>query len=279
MRQWFDKFWHRRLGRPYKLKKVIDEGRGLPVVLLHGIGRTGSVWNHVVEELKGLPYRAVAFDLLGFGRSPKPDWLDYGVDDHARAVIHSLQKLHAKQPMILVGHSMGCLVAVRVARLRPDLVRHLVLYEMPLYEGLPQKRVYRLRTNLYRRISDKILNYKPTFDNTNLRRTERLARKIAGFEVSRDTWEPFVRSLRNTIVKQTTAVDIKNLKMPMDVIYGRLDMYVIRGKPQEIFGADTENIVAHTIRARHEISPKASRFLVKRILAATLGAKAEEKHG
>ena len=269
MKKWFDDLWHRQLGRPYRLKKVIDRGKGMPVVLLHGIGRSGSVWQHVIEGLEFFQFRVVAFDLLGFGASPKPDWLDYNIDDHARSVIASIERLRLKQPAVLVGHSMGCLVAVRVARWRPDLVRHLVLYEMPLYEGLPNKRSYRLRTNLYFRLYERIIRFKPTFDVANMKRAERLARKIAGFELTAASWEPFVKSLQNTIMKQTAAADIKQLLMPMDVIYGRLDMLVIRGKPQQIFGADNINIASHTIRARHEISVKASRFLVQRITAAT----------
>ena len=265
-----DKLWHQTLRRPYRLARPVDTGSGPPIILLHGIGRSGDVWRHVVSGLKE-ESRVVALDLLGFGASPKPDWLDYDIDDHARAVIATLERLRLRQPAVLVGHSMGCLVAVRVARLRPDLVRHLVLYEMPLYEGLPRKRIYQLRLNLYFRLYQKIIAYQPTFDQATARRAEKMARRVAGFEVTKASWLPFVRSLEHTIMRQTAAQDIKAVKVPMDVIYGRLDMLVIRGKPQQIFGSDSENITAHTIRARHVISPKASEFLVERIEAALNG--------
>lgn len=240
----------------------------MPIIMLHGIGRTGQVWQHVMELLAPQPFRLLALDLLGFGDSPKPDWPKYDVDDHARAVIHTIEKLRLGEPAIMIGHSMGCLVAVRVARLRPDLVRHLVLYEMPLYEGLPEKRRYRLRTDLYFRFYKRIMSYKPVFDAKNLRLVDRLAQKIAGLEVTQATWLPFIRSLENTIMKQTTAQDIKHVAIPMDVIYGTFDMLVIRGKPRSFFGEDTNNITAHTIRARHVISVKASRFIVGRVLAS-----------
>ena len=245
----------------------IAGGRG-NVILLHGLGRTAQVWQHVIYGLAAHGLRVVAFDLLGFGASPKPTWPAYSVDDHAVAVIASLEKLKLTTPAVLVGHSMGCLVAVRVARLRPDLVKHLVLYEMPLYEGLPHKRTYRLRTDLYRRFYNRIIKYEPTFNDQTAARVERLGRKILAQEVTAETWQPFIRSLENTILKQTTAEDIKQLDVPMDVIYGRFDMLVIRGKPQQIFGVDTEKITTHTIRARHVISPKASQFLIERILVA-----------
>ncbi|HSW85648.1 MAG TPA: alpha/beta hydrolase [Candidatus Saccharimonadales bacterium] len=263
-----DKFWHKTLGRPYYLASPLDEGLGQPIVFLHGIGRTGKIWQHVFDELKNTPCRLVAFDLLGFGASSKPNWLEYTVDDHATAVINSIQKLGSETPVILVGHSMGCLVAVRVARRRPDLVKHLVLYQMPLLDGLPDKRRYRVQINLYTRFFKHIVAIQPTFNPETARLTERTARRIAGFEVTRESWQPFVKSLEHTIIEQTTADDIKHVSIPMDVIYGAYDMLVIRGKAKQIFGADTPYITTHKIRERHVISPKASRFLVERIQAA-----------
>ncbi|HET7060155.1 MAG TPA: alpha/beta hydrolase [Candidatus Saccharimonadales bacterium] len=267
MKDLFDVLWHRALKRPYHLAKPLDVGSGQPVVLLHGIGRTGQTWQHVTELLAARPYRLVAFDLLGFGASPKPDWPAYDIDDHVRAVIASIDKLRLDRPAVLVGHSMGCLVAVRLARLRPDLVRHLVLYEMPLYEGLPEKRRYRAQLAIYNRLYSRILRFQPSFDPVNARLAERLARRITGFEVDQDTWQPFVKSLEHTIMRQTAADDIKHVGVPMDVIYGTYDMLVIRGKAKRIFGEDSP-VTAHKIRERHVISAKASRFIVGRILAA-----------
>jgi pimeloyl-ACP methyl ester carboxylesterase len=261
----FDAFWHKTLRRPYRLARTVDQGKGIPVVLLHGIGRSGQVWQHVVELLADRPYRAVAFDLLGFGASPKPDWVAYSIDDHAAAVIASIERLGAKQPVVLVGHSMGCLVAARVARLRPDLVRHLVLYEMPLYDGLPEKKRYRWRIDMYYKFYQRIIRYQPTFNDQTAKLAERLATRIVGFEINPATWQPFIRSLEHTILGQTTASDLKQIVAPADIIYGSYDMFVIRGKPQQTFGSDNTLVNAHTIRARHEISVKASKFIVERI--------------
>jgi pimeloyl-ACP methyl ester carboxylesterase len=262
-----DTLWHGLLRRPYRLAKVVDQGSGQAVILLHGIGRNGEVWRHVTDLLTEKSCRVVAFDLLGFGASPKPKRIDYNVDDHAQAVIASIEALRLKTPVAIVGHSMGCLVAVRAARLRPDLVRHMVLYEMPLYEGLPQKRIYRARLNLYFKLYERIIAYQPSFDKNTARLGERMAAKIAGFEITRASWLPFVRSLKHTIMQQTAAEDIKKLSMPVDVIYGLYDTLVIRGKPRETFGHDNKLITAHTVRARHEISPRASQFIVERIIA------------
>jgi pimeloyl-ACP methyl ester carboxylesterase len=258
------KFWHRTLGRPFYLAKTVDSGHGDTVVLLHGIGRSTEVWDNLIEQLKG-ESRVVAFDLLGFGQSAKPDWIDYSTEDHSRSVIASIVKLHSGSPVILVGHSMGSLVAARIARDRPDLVKQLVLFEMPLYDGLPDKRYYKLRLDIYRRLYAKVIAMEPTFDSSNAKLLERLASHVVAFEINEQSWTPFVRSLKHTILKQTAANDIKALRMPIDVIYGSRDMLVIRGRAQQIFGSDTSWVTAHTIRARHEISKKSSKFLYERI--------------
>jgi pimeloyl-ACP methyl ester carboxylesterase len=274
-----DNLWHRRLRRPYSLAHTVDEGKGPTVVLLHGIGRSGGVWQHVVKLLgESQGCRVIAYDLLGFGASPKPDWVDYNVDDHAKSVIASLKSLHSKGPIILVGHSMGCLVAVRVARLRPDMVKQLVLYEMPLYKGLPDKRSYRARLAIYHKLFHQITLLQPTFNPDTAQLVERLTRRVVGAEINADTWQPFVKSLEHTIMEQATADDIKLLRMPMDVIYGTRDMLVIRGRVKQIFGGHADNITAHTIKERHLISAKASKFLVERIIIALQASTDKSGH-
>jgi pimeloyl-ACP methyl ester carboxylesterase len=274
--------WHGWLRRPYRLYKALDEGQGSTVVFLHGLGRSSDVWRHAAEMLDSPADRAqvrmIAYDLLGFGQSPKPEHLQYTVDDHARAVVAALMRLPQRaRPVIIVGHSMGCLIAVRVARLRPDLVRHLILYEMPLYSGLPDKRRYRMRLRLYFTLYERIVSFKPIFQEPGKTRAQKLAEKLTGFTLDDNTWRPFIRSLKHTIMEQTTSDDLRHVKVPMDVIYGRLDQVVIRGKVREVFGEDAQNITAHTIRESHTISRRATRFLLTR-LAAIVGNKAPARH-
>jgi pimeloyl-ACP methyl ester carboxylesterase len=264
-------FWHQVLRRPFTLAKRIDSGSGTPVVLLHGIGRSGEVWQPLIARLHDEPFRLVAFDLLGFGDSPKPAWSVYDIDTHARAVIANIRQQRFGQPVLLVGHSLGALVALRVAYLRPELVRHVLLYEMPLYDGLPEKRRYKARLRVYFTFYQWVVKQNPTFGQAKKRFSERLATKIVGAELTADTWQPFIKSLENSIMKQTAASDIKKLRMPAEVIYGSRDMLVIRGKVQSIFGLDVDHITAHTIKARHRITPVTADFLAERLKVAADG--------
>jgi pimeloyl-ACP methyl ester carboxylesterase len=266
----FDHFWHRTLHRPYRLALSLDQGAGTPVILLHGIGASGKIWSHVADLLARQPYRVVAPDLLGFGASPKPEWLDYSVDDHARMIIAVIERRHFRQPVVLVGHSMGCLVAVRVARLRPHLVKHLILYEMPLYMDLPDIRRYTVRRDLYFKIY-KLIIQSPEIALSTERTLRKTIARLAGLEIDKTIWHPFIKSLEYTIMRQTTLQDINQLQLPMDVIYGSLDMVVIRGKPRRIFGKQSTHITTHTITQLHGVSRSASRFIAKRIVAAVEG--------
>lgn len=270
MTQWFKNIWHAQLRRPYNLAKTHDIGNGTGIVLLHGIGSSGHIWDPLIKQLQHQQFscRVVTYDLLGFGKSPKPTNIDYTVDDQAAAVTAQIKKLRRSKPVVIVGHSMGSLVAVRVAKLRPDLVRHLVLYEMPLYGGLPDKRRYQTRIKLYFNFFDWVTRQQPNFTTARKRFRERIASHVVGSELTAATWQPFIKSLQNTIMQQSAAEDLPQLTMPADIIYGTRDMLVIRGKVHSIFGLDSDLVTMHTIREKHVISTKASKFITERISAA-----------
>ncbi|MDB5176178.1 MAG: esterase [Candidatus Saccharibacteria bacterium] len=268
---------YRVLRRPLRLHRGTDTGKGPLVVLLHGIGQSHVVWQPLVPMFSRDNCRVVGFDLLGFGESPIPDWLDYTVDDHVDALLASIKKLRPTQPIILVGHSMGCLIAVRLAYRRPDLVKHLVLYEMPIYEGLPNKRRYRWRVDAYRTLYDQISAMQPVAKGKQ-GLAQALVQKVTGQQIDAASWQPYVKSLKNTIVKQNAAAEIVQLKMPIDVLFGRRDMLVIRGKVQQIFGTDTGHISAHTIRERHRVTQRASLFIYERVRAALKAGQTSTGH-
>jgi pimeloyl-ACP methyl ester carboxylesterase len=112
--------------------RVYEAGEGEPLLLIHG-GAFGSLysldaWSLNLESLAA-DFRVAAFDKLGQGHTDAPsrdaDYSYEGLEAHAFAVVDAL----ALGPAHVVGHSMGALLAARLALDRPELVRTLVIVD------------------------------------------------------------------------------------------------------------------------------------------------------
>lgn len=93
------------------------------IVALHGWGRTGSDFAPILVGLD-----AAAIHLPGFGPTAVPDSV-WGTEDYAELVAEAIRPF---APVVLVGHSFGGRVAVRLAARFPDLVSGLVVTGAPL---------------------------------------------------------------------------------------------------------------------------------------------------
>jgi pimeloyl-ACP methyl ester carboxylesterase len=102
-----------------------DTGTGDPVLLVHGIGRSLEDWTEQ-HELLSAEHRVLSTDLPGFG------WSD-GLAGHTTLnrlgtwLADFLDALGVKEPVHLVGNSLGGAVAMTFAAAFPDRVRDLVL--------------------------------------------------------------------------------------------------------------------------------------------------------
>ena len=123
-KQRLDGFEERELEwRGTRLRYAIG-GDGTPVVLVHGLGGTIENWRALAPALVAR-HRAVVPDLPGHGGSaPLPEARD--VDALAEAVL-GIADAEEAGGAVWIGHSLGGVVALRAAVLRPDAVRGLVL--------------------------------------------------------------------------------------------------------------------------------------------------------
>ena len=113
-------------------------GRKLPPALfVHGLGGSADNWSELMDDLADV-VAGEAVDLPGFGRSAPPADGNLSVSGHVRAVIGYIEAA-GRGPVHLFGNSLGGAVAVRLAALRPDLVRSLTLISPALPELPPQR--------------------------------------------------------------------------------------------------------------------------------------------
>jgi pimeloyl-ACP methyl ester carboxylesterase len=102
------------------------------VVLLHGFPQTWWEWRYVIPELVNTGFRVVAPDYRGAGHSWRPLG---GYDKRTMAAdIHRLLRQHLgiQQPIVLVGHDIGLMVAYAYAQAHRDDVSELVVMDAPL---------------------------------------------------------------------------------------------------------------------------------------------------
>lgn len=92
----------------------------LPVVLIHGVGLSLAAWGPQIRAL-ALRHEVIALDMPGHGGSSLPP-RDARLSDYADAVIAVLDAL-AIPAAIVIGHSMGALVALETALAHPSRVR------------------------------------------------------------------------------------------------------------------------------------------------------------
>lgn len=119
-----------------RLLSWIEAGQGEEVlVLLHGIGSNAQSWAPLMPLIAG-GRRVIAWDAPGYGGSDplareRPD-----ADDHADALAALLRALDVSGA-VLLGHSLGALVAAALTRRHPGLVRALALADPAMGSACP----------------------------------------------------------------------------------------------------------------------------------------------
>lgn len=107
----------------------LQHGPGPTLLVLHGLTGSSASWSRLAPLLA--PHRLVIPDLLGFGRSPKPESSSYDLDAHCDALAPLIERW---QPMALVAHSMGAVIALGLLDRFPEL-KSAVLICPALYES------------------------------------------------------------------------------------------------------------------------------------------------
>ena len=104
----------------------IEAGKGNPIVFLHGIPTSNYLWRNIIPFLSPLG-RCIAPDLIGCGKSAKPD-IDYTVRDHIKYIDDFIESMQLKN-IILIMHGWGSVIGLDYAMRHEKNCKGLVFYE------------------------------------------------------------------------------------------------------------------------------------------------------
>ena len=102
-------------------------GAGMPVVLLHGWALAHHTYRDVITSIAQQGCRVIAPAMPGFGGTHEIPARDFSIAGYARWVADLLDALEVTEPVVVVGHSFGGGVAIRLAHDHSDRVRSMVL--------------------------------------------------------------------------------------------------------------------------------------------------------
>ena len=119
----------------------VDEGEGEPVLFLHGNPTSSYLWRNIIPHVTST-HRAIAPDLIGMGKSDKPD-IEYRFFDHVKYVEGFIEKLGLEN-VTLVIHDWGSGIGLHYASRNESNVKAIAMMEsilapIPSWDAFPQE--------------------------------------------------------------------------------------------------------------------------------------------
>ncbi len=119
----------------------VEEGSGDPILFLHGQPTSSYLWRNIIPHVTSLG-RAIAPDLIGMGKSDKPN-IEYSFFDHVKYVEGFIEKMGLKN-ITLVIHDWGSALGFYYAMRHPENLKGLAFMEailapIPSWDGFPEE--------------------------------------------------------------------------------------------------------------------------------------------
>lgn len=265
----WQKFLHKTLKIPYKLHYVEfqrPKSYRATVLLLHGIGSSTAMWQTVAKKLPS-DVRIIGIDMLGFGRSKKPDWNTYNVRTQADSIATTLFNLRITGPLVIVGHSLGALVAVEFARRYKRMTRSLILVSPPLYNpNRNPQRFDRKPEEIIRRAFE-LMSGRPLDTDYVLRLASKYRLINKGFVAENVNVPAYLATLETAIINQSSYRDIQAIKRPVHIISGKLDMLVLNSTLKHL-ATTMPNITWQGVVGGHEVVGRVQSAVIKTTINA-----------
>ena len=206
------------------------KSNGKAIVLFYGKNFSGVYWKQTAEALLEAGYRVVMPDQIGFGKSSKPQWFQYSIQQLATNTKILLDTLGIEKVVVL-GHSMGGMVAVRFTLMFPETVSKLVLENPIGLEDYKMKVPYQTIDDLYQKelkqtaASIKKYQLSSYYDNKWKPEYDEWLNLTAGWTLSKDypliAWNNALTT--DMIITQPVVYELPNIEVPTLLIIGQRD--------------------------------------------------------
>ena len=207
-----------------------DEGKGPPVLFIHGSGPGVSAWANWRLAIPALSpsYRVIAPDMVGFGFSDRPKGVVTSIETWVKQAVGLIDALGIQKAHV-VGNSFGGAIALAMAIGHPERVGRLVLMgsvgvPFPITEGLDAVWGYQPSFENMRRLLD-IFAYDRALVNDELAELRYRASIRPGFQESFAAMFPAPRQ-RWVDAMASREADIRALKHETLIIHGRDDKVI-----------------------------------------------------
>lgn len=200
------------------------------ILLLHGKNFNAAYWESTVEALTSKGHRVIAPDQIGFGKSTKPENYQYSFHQLATNTKALLDTLDIKK-VIVLGHSMGGMLATRFTLMFPGMVEKLIL-ENPIgledyktmtpYQTVDENLNTELKNTPESYMAYQLKNY---YDNKWKPEYDLWLNMLAGWTLHTD-YPVIARTAALTtdmVITQPVLYEFKNIKCPTLLIIGTRD--------------------------------------------------------
>lgn len=207
---------------------------GKTIMLLHGKNFNGAYWQKTAKDLSEKGFRVIIPDQIGFGKSSKPQSYQFSFSQLAENTKAILDQLQIDKAIIL-GHSMGGMVATRFTLLYPEKVQKLIL-ENPI--GLEDYKTFASYQTIDQAYQSELKNTAGTYKNYQMKfyydnqwkkEYQPWLDLIAGWTLHKDypqvAWDAALTS--DMIYNQPVCYEFKNIKTPTLLIIGTRDRTAI----------------------------------------------------
>lgn len=218
----------------------------IPVVILHGWNLNAAKFLPLEKELIGRGYQVFCPDLPGFGSAEIPD-KPYHLSDYVSFMVNYFKERKLPKA-ILIGHSFGGRIAIKLAAEYPELVHALILTGAPGLNPVPRLKILFF---LYLAKTGNVILSLPVLSSIK-NQSRKLLYKTAKATDFYNTDKNMRETFKN-IVREEPKMYLKDIAAPTLLLWGEKDQIVPPSVAQKMSGLIAHSKLIQVPNAKHGV--------------------------